>query len=70
METFFHFFEKRTGYDKPSTQQVIRIISSHLARNYKNEFAVIIQYFLSKRFEQMDPEDDINMEWQIKNLNV
>ena len=70
METFFHFFEKRTGFDKPSTQQVIRIISGHLARHYKKEFAVIIQYFLSKTFEQKDPEDDINIEWHIKNLNV
>lgn len=70
METFFQYFEKRTGYSKPVAQQIIKIISGYLAKNYKKEFAVIIQYFLTQSFDNHTSQEDIRLEWLLKNQNV
>jgi hypothetical protein len=67
VETFFQFFEERTGYPKPAAQQVVQIISGYLARNYKKEFAVIIQYFLANAFDHTKPANDTSLEWLLKN---
>ena len=56
MESFFQFFENRTGLPKPLARQAIQIISGYLAKNYKKEFAIIIQYLLTHTFEQKDAQ--------------
>ena len=67
METFFQFFEERTGFPSPVAQQVVQIISGYLAKNYKKEFAVIIQYFLTNTFDQTNPHNGTSLEWLLKN---
>jgi hypothetical protein len=67
VETFFQHFEERTGYDKEIAQQIIRIISGYLAKNYKKEFVIIIQYFLSQTF---DRPGNIDLEWHYKKQTV
>ena len=67
MEKFFQYFEDKTGYTKPEAIKIIRLISGYLANNYKKEFAVITQYFLSQVFDQKKPGNDVHMEWLLKN---
>ena len=52
MENFFLFFEKKTGLPEAHARQAIKIVSGHLARHHKKEFALIIQYFLASTFDQ------------------
>lgn len=67
METFFQFFEKRTGHPPSEAKLIVQIISGYLAKNYKKEFALFIQYFLTQNF---DKQIDTTIEGQAKNLNV
>jgi hypothetical protein len=70
VDNFFQYFEQRTGYEKPEALTIIRLISGYLAKNYKKEFAVITQYFLSQSFDQKDPKTDTRLEWHLKNQNL
>ncbi|HEU4472599.1 MAG TPA: hypothetical protein VFR58_16005 [Flavisolibacter sp.] len=71
METFFQYFEKRTGRPPTEAQQVIKITSGYLAKHYKKEFAIIIQYFLTYTFDQKKPGSDENsLQWFLENQNA
>lgn len=70
METFFHYFEEKTGYPPPVAQQAIQVISRYLAKNYREEFAFFIQYFLTLNFDNIDKGKDASPERHAENQNL